>query len=181
MLYAIETDLAGAAGTPGELDNMALSNLTLIADTRRLYQMRYVDLPQGYYLAIAAGLANAMVYDQAIISHLETIDTLEKPAVLADFLLRYDQVQWSLVTAVYENRLVLSLRSSSSRINAAQMMGRLVKRLGEGGGHRTKAGGVIILQNASPAEIDRLRAILRRRCLRALKVKQSRGVRLIPR
>ena len=32
LLYAIESDLAGAAGTPGELDNIALSSLTLIAD-----------------------------------------------------------------------------------------------------------------------------------------------------
>src|SRR5438067_1089565 len=75
MLYAIETDLAGAAGTPGELNNIALSNLTLIADTRELYQMRYVDLPQSFYIATAAGLTNAMYYDYAIISHLDAIDS----------------------------------------------------------------------------------------------------------
>src|SRR5690606_39638589 len=46
LLFAIESDLAGAAGTPGELDNIALSSLTLIADPRKLYKMRYVDLPQ---------------------------------------------------------------------------------------------------------------------------------------
>src|SRR5262249_14156418 len=36
LLYAIESDLAGAAGKPGELDNIALSSLTLLADTRKL-------------------------------------------------------------------------------------------------------------------------------------------------
>src|SRR3954466_11611066 len=86
MLYAIETDLAGAAGQPGELDNIALSNLTLTADTRKLYQMRYVDLPQSFYVAMNAGVSNAMFYDNAILSHLDTIDSLEKAAVLADFL-----------------------------------------------------------------------------------------------
>jgi nanoRNase/pAp phosphatase (c-di-AMP/oligoRNAs hydrolase) len=104
MLYAIETDLAGAAGQPGELDNIALSNLTLTADTRKLYQMRYVDLPQSFYVAMNAGVSNAMFYDNAIISHLDSIDSLEKPAVIADVLLRFDQVQWSLVTAQHENR-----------------------------------------------------------------------------
>jgi nanoRNase/pAp phosphatase (c-di-AMP/oligoRNAs hydrolase) len=180
MLYAIETDLAGAAGTPGELDNIALSNLTLTSDTHKLYQMRYVDLPQSYYVATAAGLANAMYYDNAIFSHIDSIDSLEKAAVSADFLLRFDQVEWALVTAVNGNRLVLSLRTSSSKLSAAEMMRRLVKKLGEGGGHRTKAGGVIALQNATPAEIERIRAILRRRYLRALKIKASRGQRLIP-
>jgi nanoRNase/pAp phosphatase (c-di-AMP/oligoRNAs hydrolase) len=182
MLYAIETDLAGAAGTPGELDNIALSNLTLVADTHTLYQMRYVDLPQSYYVMTAYGLANAMYWDNAIFSHLETIDSLEKPAVIADVLLRFDQVQWSLVTAVHENKLVLSVRTSTpSKISAANMMRRLVRKLGEGGGHRTKAGGVIPLQNATPSEIDRIRKILRRRYLRALKIKSSRGQRLVPR
>jgi nanoRNase/pAp phosphatase (c-di-AMP/oligoRNAs hydrolase) len=181
MLYAIETDLAGAAGTPGELDNIALSNLTLTADTHKLYQMRYVDLPQGYYIATAAGLANAMYYDNAILSHLDSIDSLEKPAVIADFLLRFDLVQWALVTAVNENKLVLSLRTSSARLSAAEMMKRLVRKMGEGGGHRTKAGGVIPLSSATPGEIERIRAVLRRRYLRALNIKVSRGQRLVPR
>jgi nanoRNase/pAp phosphatase (c-di-AMP/oligoRNAs hydrolase) len=181
MLYAIETDLAGAAGTPGELDNIALSNLTLTADTHKLYQMRYVDLPQGYYIATAAGLANAVYYDNAIVSHLDSIDSLEKPAVIADFLLRFDQVQWAMVSAVNDNSLVLSLRTSNAKFSAAKMMHRLVRHLGEGGGHRTKAGGIIPLNNATPAEIDRIRNVLRRRYLRALKIKPSRGQRLIPR
>ena len=55
----IESDLAGAAGMPTELDNMALSSLTLSADMHRLYQMRYVDLPQNYYFSYAAGFSSA--------------------------------------------------------------------------------------------------------------------------
>src|SRR5690348_15929480 len=60
LLYAIESDLAGAAGTPGELDNIALSSLTLLADPRKLYQMRYADLPQSYYANFSEGLINAV-------------------------------------------------------------------------------------------------------------------------
>jgi nanoRNase/pAp phosphatase (c-di-AMP/oligoRNAs hydrolase) len=183
MLYAIETDLAGAAGTPGELDNIALSNLTLTADTRKLYQMRYVDLPQSFYIAMNAGVANAMYYDNAIISHLDAIDSLEKPAVIADVLLRFDQVQWSLVTAWSEDRLILSLRTSSTKLLASVVLKRLVKNIGEGGGHRTKAGGVIPLsRDTSPAEVERVRGVLRRRLLRALGIDAAtRGQRLVPR
>lgn len=180
MLFAIETDLAGAAGTPSELDNIALSNLFLIADTRKLYQMRYVDLPQMFYMIIHQGLGNAVFFSNAIISHLETIDSLEKPAVMADVLLRFDQVQWSLVTAVSENKLVLSLRTSDPKLSAAEMMRRLVRKIGEGGGHRTKAGGLIPLASATPTEIERIRATIKRRYLRALHIKPSRGQRLIP-
>jgi nanoRNase/pAp phosphatase (c-di-AMP/oligoRNAs hydrolase) len=180
LLYAIESDLAGAAGQPGELDNIALSSLTLLANTRKLYQMRYVDLPQAYYTSYASGLANAMYYDNAIISHLDTIDSPEKPAVIADFLLRFDQVQWALVTAVYEGRLVISLRTSNGKLSAADMIRKLLRNTGEGGGHRTKAGGFIPLDSNTPGEIERKRAVLRRRYLRALHIKQAQGKRLVP-
>jgi nanoRNase/pAp phosphatase (c-di-AMP/oligoRNAs hydrolase) len=158
---------------------MALSSLTLLANTRKLYQMRYVDLPQSYYNAYSSGLANAMYYDNAIISHLDKIDSPEKPAVIADFLLRFEAVQWSLVTAVYENRLVVSLRTSNGKLSAADMIRRLLRDVGDGGGHRTKAGGFIPLESNSPAEIDRKRALLRRRYLRALHIKVNGGKRLV--
>jgi nanoRNase/pAp phosphatase (c-di-AMP/oligoRNAs hydrolase) len=179
MLYAIESDLAGAAGTPGELDNMALSSLTLKADASKLYRMRYVDLPQSYYTAYAAGLNNAMYFDNAIFSQLGAVDSLEKPAVLADFLLRFDKVQWALVLGVYDSKIVLSLRTSDPKRSAGDVMTRLLRGVGEGGGHRTKAGGVIRLEQNSAAEIERLRLLVRRRFLRSLHIPSSRGQKLV--
>jgi nanoRNase/pAp phosphatase (c-di-AMP/oligoRNAs hydrolase) len=180
LLYAIESDLAGAAGTPGELDNIALSSLTLLADPRKLYQMRYVDLPQSYYANFSEGLINAVFYDHALLSHLETIDSLERPAVLADFLLRFDQVDWALVTAVVDKKLILSLRNrGSSKLSAADLAKRLMRNIGEGGGHRTKAGGFIELETDSLAEVERWREVVRRRYLRALQIKGARPQRLV--
>ena len=179
LLYAIESDLAGAAGTPGELDNIALSSLTLLADPRRLYQMRYADLPQSYYASFAEGLANAVFYDHAIISHLDQIDSLERPAVVADFLLRFDKVDWAMVTAVAEGKLFMSLRTSAARPSASDMAKRLMRKIGQGGGHRTKAGGFIDLETNSSAEVERWREVLRRRFLRALVIKGARPQRLV--
>jgi nanoRNase/pAp phosphatase (c-di-AMP/oligoRNAs hydrolase) len=179
LLYGLETDLAGSAGTPTELDCVALSSLTLLADTRRLYQMRYVDLPQAYYQAYAQGIASARVFDHAMISRLGDIDSLEKPAVLADLLLRYDQVNWVLVSAIYQDRLILSLRSSEGKASASSVIKKLVRGLGQGGGHRHKAGGYVQLENSSAAEIERVRGVLQRRFLRAMGIKGARGESLV--
>ncbi len=180
LLFAIESDLAGAAGTPGELDNIALSSLTLIADTRKLYKMRYVPLSQPFYVSFAQGLQNAVVYDNALLSHIDEIDSPEKPAVMADFLLRFNKADWALVTAIFNGSLVMSLRTNSAKLGAAELIKRLVRGIGEGGGHRTKAGGGIKLINGTFAEVDRLRGIVRRRFLRSLRIAQSRGQRLVP-
>lgn len=179
LLFGIESDLAGVASAPGELDNVALSNLTLIANPQRLYRMRYAPLPKDYFKTYANALQNAMLYDNAIITYCETVDSPEQPAVLADFLLRYDKVNWALSAAVYKDYLVYSLRTNDPRRSAADIMRRLMRKLGEGGGHRTKAGGAIKLANGTATEVDRVRSIVRRRFLRNLHIAGERGQRLI--
>src|SRR5918993_1001600 len=127
LLFAIESDLAGAAGQPGELDNVALSNLTLIADTRKLYRMRYLDLPQNFFISYAQALNNAVFYESALMSHLDAIPSPERPAIAADFLLRFDQAKWALVSGVIGSNLLFSLRTyPGAKMSAAELMGRLV-------------------------------------------------------
>jgi hypothetical protein len=85
-----------------------------------------------------------------------------------------------LVTAVSEGKLFLSLRTSSTnKLSAAHMAKRLMRKIGQGGGHRTKAGGYIELVSDSPAEVERWREVLRRRFLRALLIKGARPQRLV--
>ena len=44
----------------------------------------------------------------------------------------------------------------------------------------TKAGGSILMEGGSAAEVDKLREILKRRLLRALSIPVSRGQKLVP-
>lgn len=181
MLYGIESDLAGAAGHPADLDNVALSTLTLIADTRKLYRIRFVDLPQSYYLAYFMALKNAMIYSKALISHLHSIDSPEQPAVMADFLLRFEGAHWVLVTAVSGSGLVLSLRTThETPESAAAVMSRIVRGIGQGGGHPGKAGGYVPLPDTEPASIESMRRRIKRRYLSALSMTGTKAQRLIP-
>lgn len=179
LLYAIESDLAGAAGQQGGLDTIAISSLTLLADTRRLYQMRYVDLPQSYYGNFAEVIRDAQRNDDVIVSAMDHVVYAETPAVMADFLLRCEGVKWTLVTAVHEGRLVFSLRTQSHEHSAGEIARRIIKGLGDGGGHLTKAGGAIPLDGKNCHDVDTYRKTLRRRLLRCLGVTASRGTKLV--
>ena len=187
LLYAVESDLAGAAGEPSDLDNVALANLTLLADTKRLYKMRHVALPQHYFVSFANALLNAVQYENVIVSHLDRIEFLEKPAIMADFLLRLEGADWAVVTALVGNgpegrptKLLVSARTNLPSLSAGEAMRRAVDTFGEGGGHRTKAGGFVRLENGSPTEIERVRLELRKRFLKAVKLgEDARGRRLM--
>lgn len=182
MLYGIESDLAGAAGHPGDLDNVALSTLTLVADTRKLYRIRFVDLPRSYYIAYHTALSNAVTYADVMFTHLDSIDSPEQPAVMADFLLRYEEANWVLVTAVSGRGLVLSLRTThATPQSGGSIMSRIVRGLGQGGGHPTKAGGYIPLPDTDEDTIAQARNTLKRRLLSALNIRGARAQRLIPR
>lgn len=167
LLYAIESDLAGAAGQPGELDNIALSSLTLRADPRKLNEMRYAPLPAEFFSTMHRGLSEAMIAAPLLVTFLGSVNTPEMPAVIADYLLRLDSVDWVLVSAIYSGKLVLSLRTRSKQ-SAGEMMKHLSRKIGDGGGHRTKAGGYVVLENASAAEIERVRKTLRQRLIKLL-------------
>lgn len=187
LLYAVESDLAGAAGEPSELDNVALSNLTLVADTKLLYRMRHVALPQHYFISYANALLNASLYENVLMTHLDLIEFLEKPAVIADFLLRFEGADWCVVTALVgksndgrPSRLLVSVRTNAPTLSAGEAMRRAMEGFGEGGGHRTKAGGFVRLENGTPTEIERVRLELRKRFLRALKLPEdARGRKLM--
>jgi nanoRNase/pAp phosphatase (c-di-AMP/oligoRNAs hydrolase) len=180
MLYGIESDLAGAAGHPGDLDNVALSTLTLVADTRKLYRIRFVDLPQSYYQAYYSAMRNAVSYGHAMVSDLGSIDSPEQPAVMADFLLRYEEATWVLVTALSGKGLVLSIRTThETPESAGSVISRLVRGVGQGGGHPNKAGGYIPLKDVSEDTLERMRNALKRRFLAALGIHGAKPQRLI--
>ena len=187
LLYAVESDLAGAAGEPSELDNVALSNLTLVADTKRLYRMRHVALPQHYFISYANALLHATLFENVLVTHLDRIEFLEKPAIMADFLLRLEGADWALVTALVGSgaegrptKLLVSVRTNNPTLSAGEAIRRAMEGLGEGGGHRTKAGGFVRLENGTQTEIDRVRLELRRGFLRGLKLPEdTRGRKLM--
>lgn len=181
LMYAIETDLAGAAGNPGDLDNIALSSLMLVADTRKLYQMRYTALPAEFYVSFAEGINGAVYAGDVLATYLGKVESPTMPAVVADFLLRFRGINWVLVGAAQNGRVILSLRTNDPKTSAGEMMRKLTRHLGEGGGHRTKAGGSIPIKDGTAGETERLRAILRRRLLKLTgKPRDTKFSKLVP-
>ena len=166
---------------PTELDNMALSSLTLSADTHRLYQMRYVDLPQSYYVSYSLGIEQRGVLRKCDArAHRPGSIRWKSPRSSRIFCLRFDKVTWCLVSGVYGNRLVLSLRTSDKEHSAGEVMRRLVERHRRRRRTSHQSRRIYPPGERTPTEIERHRTTLKRRLLRALGIRTSRGQRLVP-
>ena len=90
-----------------------------------------------------------------------------------------EQAVWTLCYGFYDDRMVLSLRTSDAAKRADKVARRIVGRTGCGGGHNARAGGQIPLRDRTAAERRRMEAAVRRRMLRAVGAANRRGERLV--
>ena len=74
----------------------------------------------------------------------------------------------------------LSVRVSQLGGHSGDVLRTVVDGLGTAGGHDRRAGGAIPLTSTAPSAIEDLQSELRRRFLKALKIDDVRGQRLVP-
>ena len=87
-----------------------------------------------------------------IYAHLGTVNTPDLCVIIADFLMRINTVSWSIVTGVYNQKLIVILRSDGIRKDAGKVAGKSFSRLGFAGGHKSAARAEIPLKEIKLAD-----------------------------
>ena len=119
------------------------------ADKDLLAQIRNPKLPQSHFATFQTALANAFLYDKLVVTWCGTVTQPDIIAEIADFFIRFDQVDWSLAVGVFEGQMKLSLCARLARRPRRRILYEVVNGLGSAGGHDKRAGGAIILANTS--------------------------------
>jgi nanoRNase/pAp phosphatase (c-di-AMP/oligoRNAs hydrolase) len=181
LLYGIETELSGYPREASPLDDSALLYLYPLADKDLLARIRNARLPQSHFECMLQALQSSFIYDRLIISWVNELPQPELAAEVVDFLIRFEEIDWAVCAGVYEDKLVLSVRSAVEDARAGEMLRQVVGKLGRAGGHDRRAGGTILLPSTSANAVEQLQAELRRRLLKALHIDECRGHRLVKR
>jgi len=181
LVYGIETELAGYPREASELDDSALLYLYPLADKDLLARIRHARLPQSYFGCLVQALQSSFIYDRLIISWINELPQPELAAEVADFLMRFEEVEWALAVGLYQDKLVLSMRSSAPEAQAGDVLRKVVGNMGKAGGHDRRAGGAVYLTSTAQSAVEEVRSELRRRLLKALNIEECRGQRLVSR
>jgi nanoRNase/pAp phosphatase (c-di-AMP/oligoRNAs hydrolase) len=182
LLYGIETELAGFPREASDLDDKALLYLYPRADKDLLARIRNARLPQSYFGGLVQALQSSFIYDRLIVSWLNDLPQPELAAEVADFLMRFEEVDWVVAAGVYDDKLILSMRSSAPDARAGDILRKVVGGMGgKAGGHDRRAGGTVVLSSTTASHVEEVRAELRRRLLRAVHIDDCRGQRLVSR
>jgi len=182
LYYGIEAELGGVPREASSLDDSALNFLFPLADKDMLARIRNASLPQAYFECILQALQSSFLYDRLVISWVNEMTQPELAAQVVDFMIRYEHVDWAVCAGVFEDQLILSVRTALPRAQAGEMLRQMVARMGgRAGGHDRRAGGYIPLASTSPTAIEQIQSDLRRRLLKALDIDECRGQRLVSR
>jgi nanoRNase/pAp phosphatase (c-di-AMP/oligoRNAs hydrolase) len=182
LFYGIETELNGYPREASALDDSALQYLYPLADKDLIARIRNARLPQSYFGCLLQALQNSFIYDRLIVSWVNELPQPELAAEVSDFLIRFEEIDWAMCAGVHEDKLILSVRSALPNAQAGDIIRRVVAPLrGRAGGHDRRAGGCIPLDSLSASAIEDLQGELRRGLLKALRIDECRGQRLVPR
>ncbi len=180
LLYGIRSDTEDLGREASKADIDSTLFLYPLADKRLLARIERERVPLEYFHTLAEALHKAVVYGPVVVSQLRRLDNPDAAAEMADLLMRLENVRSAFCFGVYEDAIVLSLRHLAEEEHAGELMQRIVKGVGRGGGHGVAAGGQVPLPPGDARARDRLLRLLRRRAFRVLGVDAKTRRKLVP-
>jgi nanoRNase/pAp phosphatase (c-di-AMP/oligoRNAs hydrolase) len=168
LLYGIRSDTQdlGREATRADID--AIELIYPLANKRMLSVIQRGKVPRVYFQLLADALRNAHVQGPAILTELGDVDNPDMIAEVADLLLRDDEITWTLCSGFWNDKLLISIRTTDESNLADKVARRLVARKGTGGGHLTYAGAQVPVAEASKVQRQRLEKHLQRRFLKII-------------
>jgi nanoRNase/pAp phosphatase (c-di-AMP/oligoRNAs hydrolase) len=179
LLYGIRSDTQDLGREASRFDIEAIEFLYPFANKRMLGIIQRGKVPRVYYQMLADALRNARVQGPAILTGLGQVDNPDMIAEVADLLLREDETVWTMCTGAWNDKLLISIRTSEESNLAEKVIKRMVARRGTGGGHLTYAGGQIPLTKGTKTEREELERDIQQKFLEAIGAGRGPGARLV--
>ena len=141
------------------------------SDLKVLGRIQNPPRSRQFFTTLSKGILRARVIHGLVFSHLGVVQNPDLVAQVADFLLTYKGMNWSLCTGRFKGRLHLSLRSSKANAQAGEVLRDVMIKRGQAGGHDLIAGGSLKLGgNASNRTWRKMERFMIERLLKRLRI-----------
>ncbi len=172
LYYGIKTDTLDLERRAVKADVDAYEYLRPLIDKKKLSEIEQAQVSADYFRHAHTALEEANLYDNLLVCFLGDMGYPDLAAEMADWLMRYDKVEWVICIGQYQDTLHLSTRAHPHPIDttANAFMEAIVDGLGTGGGHDRMAGGQVQLNGEKPNKLVRR---LRKNALRHLKIPEK--------
>lgn len=143
IFYAIKSDTQDLGREANLPDREAYLNLFPSVDMQLLYRITNPAQPIEYFRTIRTTLDHARLHGRVVTVDMQQVVYPELVAEMADFLLRLEGVAAVFACGQYSADLILSIRTADPAMNAGELIRRVVRDIGVGGGHTFVGGGKV--------------------------------------
>jgi len=149
LYYAIKTDTNNFERPAIEADVRAFHYLFGFTRKPLVRRLEFAELTLKMLNFFQAGLKRYYHHGNRLYTFLGEVPTPDIMVILADFFLRVEEVGWTIVGGIYEDKLIVIFRNDGLGKNAGRLANKAFGKLGSAGGHAASARAEVPLGNLS--------------------------------
>ncbi|MBP7776870.1 MAG: DHH family phosphoesterase [Acidobacteria bacterium] len=146
MLYAIKSDTLFFNRQANRADLDAFSFLYPLADASLIRKMEGAEITRERLDFVIKAWQQGRMVERVFCAFLGEPPRDDFIPYVADFYLQLEDVQWTVVSGVVNDQMVISVRNLGYSRNAGDFVRRWFNDIGSAGGHRTMAKAVVPLE-----------------------------------
>ncbi|MBF0111628.1 MAG: DHH family phosphoesterase [Desulfamplus sp.] len=139
LIMGIKTDTKGFLRHTAMEDVRAFQFLYRYANPSLIARIENAELREKDLDFIAKAIRRKKILNNRIYSHTGKIETPDQCVITADFFMKIDSVNWSIVSGIYDKKLIIIVRNDGLRKSAGKAVKEAFGSIGSAGGHRSMA------------------------------------------
>lgn len=139
LFLGIKTDTDNFERKTQIEDVRAFQYLFRYANIHLARKIEQAELRLDFLKYFKTALENRRIRKGKVFVHLGSVVNPDVCVLIADFFMRVNSVQWSIVSGVYENKLIVIFRNDGIRKNAGTVAQKAFDVIGSAGGHKSMA------------------------------------------
>jgi len=146
LFHAIKTDTSNFERQTLIEDLKAFQFLFRHSNVHLIRKIELAELRLDFLKYYKIALNTMRKCKNRIFAHLGPVSNPDVCVIIADFFLRIESIDWSIISGIYNNKLIVILRNDGLRKNAGKVAKESFGAIGSAGGHQSMARAEISLE-----------------------------------
>ncbi|MBN1850390.1 MAG: DHH family phosphoesterase [Deltaproteobacteria bacterium] len=146
LFHAIKNDTDDFIRKTTIEDIQAFQYLYRFANRHLAQRMEQGDIRYDFLKYFDQAFHNRRVQKEQLIAHLGSVINPDVCVLIADFFIRIDTISWSIVSGIYDKKLIIIFRHTGFKKDAGKLAKRVFGQWGTAGGHKSIARAEIPLE-----------------------------------
>lgn len=153
LFYGIKTDTNNFQRQAQSEDIRAFQYLFRYANPHLARKIEYAEIRLDFLKYYRIAIENMRFRKSRAFAHLGSVVSPDVCVLIADFFMRVNRIEYSVVSGLCEGRLVIIFRNDGLRKNAGTLATQSFGKFGTAGGHKSMARAEIPLANL-PEDVE---------------------------